>query len=517
MLQIGRATLGLLAALSIGCTSKASEPPSCETLAKLALPDTTITAAEAVAAGRFAPPATGRNSQPSEPMKDLPAFCRVTATVRAANSDVKTEVWLPDRDWNGIFQPAGSSYWGGSIPYGRMGALLKTGVVTAGTNLGIQGAAGPSFAVEHPEKLANLGNVPYHALVEQANALIAARYTSRSTLNVIDECGGGGSRDALAAVQRWPGDFDAVAATSFTNYGTHHGLAQMWLFQATHKDEASFIPAAKYPMIHEAALAACDAKDGVSDGVIEDPPHCAFDPGTLRCKGADAPNCLTTPQVEALRKVYAVPVHSRTKQPLYGPMVPGSELSWQPMTLSPRPYPYSESFYKYLVFKDPNWDFRTRPANFDADVDRADAPENRVINATDPNIKPFVDRGGKLLLLGGWNDDLGPGNNVTYYESIVAALGREAVRDSVRLFMVPGMNHCLNVDYPSAYTVKLDAVAVLRQWAKTGKAPDQLIVTTALPGKPDRKRLVCPYPTISQYAGHGATDDPANFVCRTPA
>jgi feruloyl esterase len=198
-------------------------------------------------------------------------------------------------------------------------------------------------------------------------------------------------------------------------------------------------------------------------------------------------------------------------------MVPGSELSWQPMTLSPRPYPYSESFYKYLVFKDPNWDFGTRPANFDTDVDRADAPQNRVINATDPNIKAFIDRGGRLLLLAGWNDDLGPGNNVTYYESIVASLGPDAVKDSVRLFMIPGMNHCLNTDYPSAYTVKLDAVAVLTQWTETRKAPDQLVVTTTLPGKPDRKRLVCPYPNVSDYRGHGTMDDPANFVCRAPS
>src|SRR5581483_7763212 len=115
------------------------------------------------------------------------------------------------------------------------------------------------------------------------------------------------------------------------------------------------------------------------------------------------------------------PVHARTKEPLYGPMVPGSELSWPPMTAEARPYPYAESFYKYVVFKDANWDFRTRPANFDADVDRADAPQNLAINATNPNIEPFVARGGKLLLLAGWNDDLGPGNNITYYKSVVAA------------------------------------------------------------------------------------------------
>ena len=506
----------LLAVTGLACGGSASAP-SCEKLPSLALPGTTVTSAQLVAANAFVPPNLRAGDPAAAAFAGLPAFCRVAATLKVDDSDVKTEVWMPAAGWNGDFQPAGSSFWGGSIPYARMAALLRTGVVTAGTNLGIEGATGPSFVLEHPEKLTNLGNKPYHALVGHAQALIAAQYGRPAGLTFIDECGGGGSRDAVAAVQRWPGDFDAVAATSFTNYGTHHGLAQMWLFQATHTSEASFIPESKYPMIHDAALAACDAKDGVKDGVIEDPPHCAFDPGTLQCRGADAPNCLTAPQVAAVRRVYEVPSHARTKDPLYGPMVPGSERSWEPMTLSPKPYPYSEAFYKYVVFKDPNWDFKTRPANFDADVDRADAPENRAINAIDPSIGPFVDRGGKLLLAGGWNDDLGPGNNITYYRSVVNALGEARVKDAVRLFMVPGMHHCFNIDYQVAYIVKLDVPAVLREWVHTKKAPDALVVTTAFKDQPERRRLVCAYPKISYYSGQGSTDDPANFVCREPS
>jgi feruloyl esterase len=502
-----------LCLLTAAC-HKSGGPVACDQLAALSLPDTTIASARLVEKGAFLPPNVRAGDAAAAPFANLPAFCRVTATIKTADSNVSTEVWLPAAGWTGDFQPAGSSFWGTNLPYARMAALLGTGVATAGTNLGIEGATGPSFVLKNPEKLANLGNRPYHALVEHAKAVIAADYGRPPQLTLIDECGGGGSRDALAAVQRWPADFDAAAATSFTNYGTHHGLAQMWLFQATHKDKASFIPPAKYPMLHQAVLDACDAKDGVKDGVIEDPPHCAFDPGTLTCRGADAPDCLTGPQVEAVRRVYEVPKHARTHEPLYGPMVPGSELSWEPMTVSDRPYPYSEAFYKYIVFKDPNWDFRTRPANFDTDVDRADAPENRAINALDPNIAPFADRGGKLLLMAGWNDDLGPGNNITYYENVVAALGAGRAGETVRLFMIPGMHHCLNIDYQVAYVVKLDVPAVLREWVRTKKAPDQLIVTTSMKNQPDRRRLVCPYPKVSAYTGQGSTDDPANFVCR---
>ncbi|PWT82866.1 MAG: hypothetical protein C5B57_07980 [Blastocatellia bacterium] len=487
---------------------------SCERLSSTAVPDGRIAKVETVAAGAFAPP-PARGAAP-EPFKDLAAFCRVTTSATVSGSDVKSEVWLPLQGWNRQLQLAGGGFWGGSIPYARMREILRTGSATAGTNAGIEGAAGPSFAVDHPEKLSNLGNVPFHTMVEHAKALVTAHFGAMPAATVMDECGGGGSRDVLAEVQRWPADLDAAAAVGFTNYGTHHGLAQMWLYWATHKDEASYIPAQKYAAIHAAALAACDAKDGVRDGVIEDPPRCRFDPGVMLCKSGDGPNCLTAPQVEAVRTIYAPPIHARTKQPLYGPMVPGSELSWEDMTARPRPYPYAESFYRFMIFRDPKWDPQAFRPDFDKDVDRADSPQNLAINATNPDIGPFAARGGKLLLVGGWNDDLGPGNNVTYYESVKKTLGEAKVRDSVRLFMVPGMHHCFGLKYPSTYTVDFDVVGALKQWKMSDHAPDQIIVTTTREGQPARRRLVCAYPRISSYKGTGNTDDPANFTCGLP-
>jgi feruloyl esterase len=469
-----------------------------------------------VSAGAFTPPLpAGATAQPT-PFDDLPAFCRVTATVKPiADADVKFEVWLPSAGWNGDFQPAGSSFWGGSIPYAALRAALRTGAATAGTNLGIEGATGPSFAIEHPEKLTYLANVPFHAVVERAKSIIASYYGSHASFTYMNECGGGGSRDALASVQRWPSDLDAAAAVGFTNYGTHHGIAHMWVYQATHKTPASYIPPSKYPIIHQAALDACDLKDGAKDGVIEDPPRCRYDPGILLCKGADGPNCLTKAQVEAVRTIYRIPVHARTGQPLYGSMPPGGELGWEQMA-GPNPYPYSVPFYRYLVFKDPKWDYRTHRVNFDTHVDIADSPQNVVINATNPDIREFVGRGGKLLLVGGWNEHtLGPGNNVDYYESVVEKMGKKA-RDSVRLFMVPGMDHCFGVTYPTADTFDLDVVSLLKEWRTTGKAPDRVIVTQTPMGEPARKRLVCAYPQLAIYKGSGSIDDPANFACKMP-
>ena len=132
-----------------------------------------------------------------------------------------------------------------------------------------------------------------------------------------------------------------------------------------------------------------------------------------------------------------------------------------------------------------------------------------------PTCAAFVKRGGKLLLVGGWKDDLPPQNVVSYYENVVKTMG-DGVRDAVRLFMVPGMHHCFGGTFPGAYKVDFDPVQAVRQWKATGTAPDQIVVDTSGEGWPTRKRLVCAYPRVSAYKGSGDVGDPANFTCRTP-
>ena len=508
------AAAGLLASGVFRFTAAAQQPDACEQLARVALPGASITGATRVDAGAFAPPAGRRGS--SERFAELPPFCRITTTTQIPpSSEAKTEIWLPASGWTQELQPAGGGFYGGNVPYARMREILRGGHATTGSDSAITGGA-QDLARTHPEKMNNLANLPHHVMIEQAKTLAAVFYGTVPRTTFMDECGGGGSRDVLGVVQRWPSDLDAAAATGATNYGTHHGLAQMWLYWATHKDEASYIPPEKYPAIHQAALDRCDAKDGVKDGVIEDPPHCRFDPGTMLCKGADNPACLTAPQVAAVRRIYDTPRHARTGAALYGPMVPGSELSWEDMTARPRPYAYAETFYRLFVFRDPNWDYKTFTPDFAADVDRADAPPNLAMNATDANIAPFVDHGGKLLMMGGWNDDLGPGNNVMYYENVVRTIGAGKARTGVRLFMVPGMHHCLGLDYASTYRVDFDLPGAVKAWKATNKAPDQIVVTTTRKGHAPQRRLVCAYPRVSDYSGKGAVDDPANFSCKTP-
>ena len=258
-------------------------------------------------------------------------------------------------------------------------------------------------------------------------------------------------------------------------------------------------------------LEACDALDGVKDGVLEDPRRCRFDPGALVCTGPEGPSCLTAPQVEAAREIYAGPKNPRTGQAIYPGIEPGSEGGWVAIAGGSGPLGVYESHFKYLVFKDPAWHYRM--FNFDADVALADRLDRNTLNATDPNLKKFIGRGGKLLMYHGWSDQLlAPRNTINYYDSVVATVGRAEAGKSVRLFMVPGMGHCAGGDGPSQF----DPLAALESWVEQGRAPEQITATRTRAGKVDRTRPLCRYPQVATYTQTGSTDDASNFVCKAP-
>jgi feruloyl esterase len=443
-------------------------------LTSLTLPNTTITMAKPVAAGEFTPSGP---TPPGANFKGIPAFCRVAATLAPSkDSDIKIEVWMPASDWNGKFQAVGNGGWSGAIVYPSLARALAHGYATASTDTGHSGGSG-SFALGHPEKLLDFGYRAGHEMTVQAKAIITAYY-------------GNGPR---------------------LSYWTHLMTGELWIAQATHKDEASFIPASKYPIIHKAVLEACDALDGVKDGVLEDPRKCHFDPKTIQCQGDDTSNCLTVAQVETARKIYAASKNPRTGQEIFPGLEPGSELGWAGLT-SAQPFPIPVDHFKYVVFKDPNYDWRT--LNFDSDIALADKIDNGTINATDPNLKAFLGHGGKLLLYHGWNDQLiAPRNAINYYQSVLDTMGGASkVADSVRLFMAPGMNHCAGGDGPGA----IDTVSVIEKWVEQGQAPDQIVASHISGGAVDRTRPLCAYPKVAQYKGSGSTDEAANFVCKLP-
>jgi feruloyl esterase len=354
------------------------------------------------------------------PLRQLPAFCRVTAHITpATDSDIKIEVWLPLNDWNGKFQAVGNGGWAGTISYGELAMALQSGYASASTNTGHDGdGSDASFALGHPEKVTDFAWRAVHEMTLKAKALISAFYGKSPAFSYWNGCSTGG-KQGLKEAQNFPEDYDGIVAGAPANYWTHLMAGDIWTAQATHSDPAAYIQPAQFSLLHKAVLKACDAVDGLTDGLIEDPRNCHFDPAVLACKEGrqgSQEDCLSGQQIEAARKIYAGAINPRTGEQVFPGLERGSEMQWIVFAGSDEP-PIVASYFKYLLFKDPNWDFRK--LDFDKDVALADKFDNGLIAATDLNLKPFVTHGGKLLLYHGWNDGLiAPRNTINYFNAV---------------------------------------------------------------------------------------------------
>lgn len=504
--SIRPATFVCIAAAAI-CSlgSRVQTATSCENLASLALPQAAITSAQVVAAGAFTPPGRGGAGRGGDVFAALPAFCRVAATLKPSNdSDIKVEVWLPASGWNGKLQAVGNGGWAGTIRYPALAAAVASGYVGVSTDTGHVGGTA-QFAVGHPEKLIDLSYRSQHEMTVKAKAVITAHYGNPAKLSIWNGCSQGG-RQGLAEAQRYPADFDGIiaGAAAWNQAQLHAG--RLALNKVVNRTADSNIPREKYRMVHDAVLAACDANDGVKDGVIENPARCKFDPKVLQCEGADGPTCLTAAHVESARALYAPVKNPNSGAVIYPALQPGSELVWN-VTGGPEPVGTALEAFKFIVFGDPNWDWR----RFDPATDIEKTVRAFEVMATsNTNLKPFFERGGKLLMYHGWNDtQVAPEQSTAYFNAVTSLAGRGAIGKSIQLYMVPGMNHCAGGDG----TDDFDKVAAMEQWLASGKAPDSIVAAHLTDGKADRTRPLCPYGKVARWKGTGSTDEAANFAC----
>jgi feruloyl esterase len=514
-MRIAAAILCVFLAQSVAAQDAPVSAASCEQLAAaLVLPHTRVTSAVPVAAGRFTAPAGGAAAKAAA--ADLPAFCRVALTITPTPaSDIRSEIWMPLSGWNGKFLHVGNGAWGGSIQYVALADSLRRGYAAASTDTGHTGADA-SFAMGSPEKLIDFGYRSVHETAVQGKAAVKALYGAAPRFSYFNGCSGGG-RQAFMEAQRFPDDFDGIVAGAPGYNRTDAAFQTIQMIQATHKAPASFIPAAKYPMLHQAALNACDATDGLKDGLIADPTRCRFDPGVLECKGADAPasaeasaGCLASAQVAAARMIYAPVVDPRTRAEISAGLEPGSEMHWGSVS-GTQPHSMYHDLLRFIVFKNPNWDYRTLDVG--AHLDLARKADNGVLAATSTDLTPFVSRGGKLLIYHGWEDqNIPPRSSVQYYTQLLETMGRQQADAAVRLFMVPGMGHCGGGDGPNQF----DMIAALEQWREHGRAPGAVLATKRDDGRVTRTRPLCPYPQVAKYKGTDSIDRAENFTCSAP-
>jgi feruloyl esterase len=500
-----RFMLTLLLTLPLSASVRIAAPSTCQTLSTLALPHARITLAQAVEAGPFTPP---DQAGAAESSRALPAFCRVAATLTpTSDSDIKIEVWLPASGWNGKYLALGNGAFNGAISYPAMMTALARGYATSSTDTGHTGN-NARFAPGHPEKVIDFGWRAVHEMTMVSKTVVAAYYERAAGHAYWNGCSAGG-RQAMKEAQRFPEDFDGIIAGAPGLDWTGRAAQAVRVLKTLEQNDAARLAPPQMELLHRAAVDACDALDGVNDRLIGDPSRCAFDPATLQCKGAGDAGCLTPAQVETARLIYSPMANSKTKREIAG-LAPGSELGWTPTGWTASARATGIDQFRFLVFNDPAWTAQ----RFDAASDpaRAEAADAGTINALDPNLRPFIDRGGKLIQYHGWSDpQISPFNSTQYYGRVVESIGSQTdIPHAYRLFMAPGMGHCSGGEGPNAF----DMIGALEQWVEHGKAPDRILASHATNGRVDRSRPLCPFPQTAVYKGSGSTDEASNFQCR---
>ena len=505
------------------CAGPVAAAP-CAALAALELPATTLRSAEIVPAGTFTPP--GASSALT-----IPSICRVAGVTEPA---VAFEVWLPVDDWNGKFHVSGNGGMAGVISYGAMAGALRRGYAAASTDTGHvrPGAGGfdASWALGRPDLVADFGHRALHVTADNGKAITTAFYERPPRYSYYVGCSKGGQQGLMEA-QRYPEDFDGIVAGNPANDWTRfYAGAHLWYALATLRDPGSYIPPTKLPALAAAVNAACDALDGLADGVLDDPRACRFDPAALTCPGdEDHDGCLTPPQVQAVSDIWAGSRNSAGDVVFPG-LVPGGENGpgggWGSWVTGSEPFTSlhwraADGFFKYMVFENPDWNFRT----FDYDADLAFALDKvgAALDSADPDLTRFRNGGAKLLVYHGWSDpDISPLGSINYYESVLAATsgavsddpatrGRalSETRDFFRLFLVPGMGHCSG---GPGYN-RVDPLPALERWVEEGVAPDSIPATRVEDDTVVRSRPICAYPATSQWDGAGNPDDARSFSC----
>ncbi len=507
--------LPLLAALFLPAASVALAA-DCGALSSMTIPGGSITAAKSVPAGNFTP-AGGRA------VDNLPAFCEVHGVLKpTAVSQINFEVWLPESGWNGKLEGVGNGGLAGTISYPAMGTALRNGFATASTDTG-HTAAEPKEWLENRERLIDYSYRGLHLTTEAAKAIVKAYYSQAPKYSYYLGCSTGGKQGLMEA-QRYPADYDGVIAGDAANFWTHQMMNEVWIGVVTSSPETN-LPQEKLELLQNATLAACDALDGASDGIVSDPRGCHFDPKKLQCAGADGPGCLTAAQVGAVEKIYGGPVNPRTGKKLYPGLYPGGELGWGKsggnmlINRDKTSGVSSYDFWRLAFFHQPNWDFRT--FDFDHNIQTADETLGPVTNATSTNLAEFRKLGHKLIYYHGAADPLIPAQNgVDYYEA-VAAKDKNAAQ-YFRVFLVPGMYHCSGgpgalafgtTGPPPQADADHDIVKAAERWVEQGAAPEKIIATKYVDRKAALQRPLCAYPLVARYKGSGDMNDAASFSC----
>jgi tannase/feruloyl esterase len=449
-------------------------------------------------------------------------YCAVQGTIAPADIFVMR---LPIQGWTQRYLQTGCGGLCGqaSINYTQAATcapIVDGSIASATTDMGHEGLNDGSWAANNPQAQIDFAYRGVHVTAQIAKWIITRFYGRQPAY--FDGCSDGG-REALMEAQRYPHDFDGIAAGAPANdlivqNTFHHG----WNVLANKSANGNYILlASKLPLIHSAVLAACDGLDGVVDGVIDDPRSCPFEPASLLCAaGQDPATCLTEAEAGVVRRLHDGATDAsgqRLEQKISHEW--GSELDWTLFVPSAQGQTtFSErialSFLQYLAyFNVANPNYKLADLQFTVSSFWQTVKTSNYLAATDPDLSRFAGHGGKLLLWHGWSDQhITPQSTLEYYDAMRQTLGADTVERFAKLYLFPGVAHCGGGLGPNTF----DVLTPLMAWVERGTPPGKIVASLVANGAVTRTRPVFPYPAVARYVGSGSTDDAANFVAHMP-
>jgi hypothetical protein len=474
-----------------------------------------------------------------------PAYCDVSGYVAPS---IRFRLQLPDGSWNGKFIELGCGGTCGTTEHiAECNNPLRRGYACIVSDGGNSSSGGDmKWAYNSPDAVIQYVVRASHVTAVVGKTIAERFYGKQPSQSYFMGCSAGGMQGMMEA-QRFPWDFDGIVAGDPSLSVSEDWLNLVWTHRALVNDSGDAVLSQKdLEVLHKAVVAECDLNDGVKDGVIGDPRRCSFAPEKLSCSARKGEECLSSTQIEAIRRIYGGPVTSKGMSITAPHVFAGSELGWLNWfggsdRAPTGTYAYTPEWFRYYLFQPnpgPSWTIKN--VDFDRDYQRFGMAE--LTEPLNPDLRRMQRRNGKLILYTGWNDAVaGVGRAIDYYESAEKLIGgRTRTQDFFRLFVIPGMNHCTGGDGPFA----IDYLSSLEAWVEKGRAPNELIGSHVMiddlmdkaakgdaeawqmlqrrlqfpldAASVDFSRPIYPYPTQAHYLGHGNPRDAASFGASLP-
>ncbi len=444
----------------------------------------------------------------ADPAKAMPAFCEVTGTISPEPRSKIGVVYRLPADWNGKLLGLGGGGWAGNVGLLSAQEGLRSGYATMQTDGGHDSSDvwNTSWASNAAART-DFAWRAMHLMTATGKDVAARFYGRRQRKTYYQGCSTGG-RQGLMELQRFPADYDAASIGA----PVYNLLVQT---SAIVRDQTFSAPGAGFTeaqlaTVNKAVLGACDARDGLTDGLIADPRKCAWDPKAIQCApGRSGDQCLSSTQVDALRSAYTGVV-LKNGQRVSWPLAKGGEVGWSRFLQTSNSASDATKGgglggdLGKIITGDPNFSVETfTPSRDLAKVRGSDFAREY---EAEPKLSPFLKRGGKVLMWHGWSDaGPSPVGTIAFFEKLRAANPNSG--QSARLFLLPGVYHCGSGPGPD----KMDLLGAIDSWSTTGKAPATMV---AMKASPRLERPICPYPTVAIYKGHGDENAPSSYACK---